>query len=63
MARYAFDLADWDRSGWVVPLGAAGAAPSPHADDQQDAWAAGRLFPAPYTRAAVEASAAAASAG
>ena len=58
VARYAFDLSDWDRSGWVVPLGAAGAAPSPHADDQQDAWAAGRLFPAPYTRAAVEASAA-----
>ena len=58
VARYAFDLADWDRSGWVVPLGAAGAPPSPHADDQQDAWAAGRLFPAPYTRAAVEASAA-----
>lgn len=58
VARYAFDLSDWDRSGWVVPLGAAGAGPSPHADDQQDAWAAGRLFPAPYTRAAVEASAA-----
>lgn len=58
VARYAFDLADWDRSGWVVPLGAAGAGPGHHADDQQDAWAAGRLFPAPYTRAAVEASAA-----
>ena len=58
VARYAFDLADWDRSGWVVPLGAAGAPPSPHAGDQQEAWAAGRLFPAPYTRAAVEASAA-----
>lgn len=58
VARYAFDLADWDRSGWVVPLGAAGSGPSPHADDQQDTWAAGRLFPAPYTRSAVEASAA-----
>ena len=58
VARYAFDLADWDRSGWVVPLGADGSGPSAHCDDQQDAWAAGRLFPAPYTRAAVEASAA-----
>ena len=61
VARYAFDLSDWDRSGWVVPLGSAGAGPSPHADDQQEAWAAGRLFPAPYSRAAVEASAASAS--
>lgn len=57
VARYAFDVADWDRSGWVVPLGVDGAGPSAHADDQQDAWAAGRMFPAPYTRAAVEASA------
>jgi penicillin amidase len=63
VARYAWDVGDWDRSGWVVPLGAAGAPPSPHAGDQQEAWAAGRLFPAPYTRAAVEASAAAAGAG
>ncbi len=55
VARYAFDLANWDRSGWVVPLGAAGAPPDPHAGDQQSAWAAGHLLPAPYTRAAVEA--------
>ena len=60
VARYVWDVADWDRSAWVVPLGAAGAPPDPHAADQQDAWAAGRLFPAPYSRAAVEASAAAA---
>ena len=59
VARYAFDVADWDRSLWVVPLGAAGAAPDPHALDQQEAWAAGRLLHAPYSRAAVEASAAA----
>lgn len=57
VARYAFDVDDWDRSGWVVPLGAAGSPPSEHADDQQAAWAEGRLLPAPYTRAAVEASA------
>jgi penicillin amidase len=57
VARYCWDLADWDRSGWVVPLGAAGAAPSAHAGDQQESWAAGVLVPAPYTRAAVEASA------
>ncbi len=57
VARYAFDVGDWDRSGWVVPLGVAGSPPSEHADDQQAAWADGRLLPAPYTRAAVEESA------
>lgn len=55
VARYAFDLADWDRSGWVVPLGAAAVASDDHGLDQQQAWAEGRLLPAPYTRAAVEA--------
>ncbi|HUP86987.1 MAG TPA: penicillin acylase family protein [Acidimicrobiales bacterium] len=62
VARYAFDLADWDRSGWVVPLGSAGAPPSPHAADQQAAWAQGRLVPAPYSRAAVDAACAGGSA-
>lgn len=56
VARYAFDTDDWDRSGWIVPLGVAGSPPSEHADDQQAAWAEGRLSPAPFTRAAVEAS-------
>ncbi len=55
VARYAFDLADWDRSGWVVPLGAAGAGDAVHGTDQQAPWADGLLVPAPYTRAAVEA--------
>ncbi len=57
VARYAFDLGNWDESGWVVPLGAAGAPPNEHAGDQQEAWSEGRLLPAPYTRAAVEAAA------
>jgi penicillin G amidase len=57
VARYAFDVADWDRSGWVVPLGAAGEPGTPHAHDQQDAWRAGRLLPAPYSRRAVQAAA------
>jgi penicillin amidase len=55
VARYAFDLADWDRSGWVVPLGAAGEPGTRHSCDQQDAWRAGRLLPAPYSWAAVQA--------
>jgi penicillin G amidase len=49
VARYAFDVADWDRSGWVVPLGAAGEPGSQHASDQQEAWRTGRLVPALYT--------------
>ncbi|HEY2508793.1 MAG TPA: penicillin acylase family protein [Streptosporangiaceae bacterium] len=53
VARYAFDVADWDRSGWAVPLGASGEAGSHHAADQQDAWRTGRLLPAPYSPRAV----------
>lgn len=54
VARYAFDLADWDRSGWVVPLGATGEPGHRHAHDQQEAWRAGRLLPAPYSPQAVQ---------
>ena len=54
VARYAFDLADWDHSGWVVPLGTAGEAGHRHAYDQQEAWRAGRLVPAPYSPRAVQ---------
>jgi penicillin G amidase len=54
VARYAFDLADWDSSAWVVPLGGAGEPGSRHAFDQQEAWRAGRLLPAPYSRRAVQ---------
>jgi penicillin G amidase len=57
VARYAFDLADWDRSAWVVPLGAAGEPGTPHASDQQEAWRTGRLLPAPYSARAVQAAA------
>lgn len=58
VARYAFDVADWDRSGWVVPLGSAGSPGSPHAFDQQEAWRTGRLLPAVYTWPALRAAAA-----
>jgi penicillin amidase len=54
VARYAFDLADWDASAWVVPLGADGEPGARHAFDQQEAWRAGRLLPAPYSRRAVQ---------
>lgn len=45
VARYVWDLADREASGWVVPLGAAGDPRSPHHHDQLDAWARGELVP------------------
>lgn len=45
VARYAWDLADVQASGWVVPTGASADPRSPHHHDQLDAWAAGRLLP------------------
>jgi penicillin amidase len=55
VARYVFDLADWDSSGWIVPTGASGDPDSPHFADQRAQWAAGELVPIRYTSAAVEA--------
>jgi penicillin amidase len=43
VARYVWDLADRDASGWVVPLGASGVPDDPHFSDQTDDWLAGRL--------------------
>jgi penicillin G amidase len=57
VARYAFDVGDWDQSGWVVPLGASGVPGHPHAHDQQEAWRTGQLQPAPYSPRAVQAAA------
>jgi penicillin amidase len=55
VARYVFDASDWDRSMWIVPLGASGDATSPHFADQQAAWARGELVPMRYTWSALEA--------
>ena len=45
VARYVWDLDDRARSGWVVPLGAAGDPRSPHHLDQLETWAQARLLP------------------
>jgi penicillin G amidase len=45
VARFVFDLSDWQRSTWVVPLGASGHPGSPHYADQAESWAAVQLFP------------------
>jgi penicillin G amidase len=48
VARYAFDLADWDASAWIVPCGASGHPGTPHWADQLTAWAECRLLPMRY---------------
>jgi penicillin G amidase len=57
VARYVFDLGDWERSAWIVPLGASGHPGSLHYTDQAADWAAVRLRPMRYdwTRVAAEA--------
>jgi penicillin amidase len=55
VARYVFDLGDWERSAWIVPLGASGHPGSPHYADQSADWAAVRLRPMRYDWARVAA--------
>jgi len=48
VTRYLFDLDDWRRSAWVVPLGSSGHPGSPHYADQSETWAAVELHPMLY---------------
>jgi len=48
VARYVFDLGDWEASGWAVPHGASGHPGHPHWADQRTAWAECRLLPMRY---------------
>jgi penicillin amidase len=57
VARYVFDLGDWERSAWIVPLGASGHPGSPHYADQAGDWAAVRLRPMRYGWARIAAEA------
>ena len=49
VARYAFDLGDWDDSGWVVPHGVSGVRNSGHDLDQRQAWLDCELIPMAYS--------------
>ncbi|WP_419839348.1 penicillin acylase family protein [Candidatus Poriferisodalis sp.] len=53
VARYAFDLDDWDQSGWVVPHGVSGVRGSGHDLDQRQAWLDCELIPMAYSPQAV----------
>jgi penicillin amidase len=55
VARYVFDLSDWDASGWIVPLGAHGDSASPYFADQREDWAAGELVSMRYSWSDIEA--------
>jgi penicillin amidase len=57
VARYVFDLADWERSRWVVPHGVSGDPESSHFADQLLAWAELRLVPMRWEWAGIEAAA------
>jgi penicillin amidase len=48
VARYVFDLGDWNNSAWVTPLGASGHPGSPHYSDQVPIWGEVQLIPMLY---------------
>lgn len=54
VARYVFDVGDWDNSAWVVPHGVSGDPRSIHHLDQLADWAGGKLRPMRYSRSAVD---------
>ncbi len=49
VARYAYDLADWDNSRWVIPLGSSGHPGSRHYHDQSEAWRRVEMVPMIYS--------------
>jgi penicillin amidase len=48
VARYVFDVGDWDNCAWIVAGGASGDPASPHYADQHDAWSRCELIPMRY---------------
>ncbi|MFQ6026286.1 MAG: penicillin acylase family protein, partial [Dehalococcoidia bacterium] len=48
VARYSFDLADWSKSLWAIPLGASGHPGSPHYHDQSETWRQVQMVPMEY---------------
>jgi penicillin amidase len=48
VARYVFDVGNWDNCAWVVFHGASGHPASPHYADQHAAWAAAEMVPMLY---------------
>ncbi|MDE2717939.1 MAG: penicillin acylase family protein [Chloroflexota bacterium] len=57
VARYIYDLSDWDNSRWIVPFGASGHPASPHFADQSTTWADVEFIPMTYSWDKIEGSA------
>ena len=57
LARYVFDVGNWDNSRWAVFHGVSGRPGSPHYADQHAEWAATRMVPMLYGWEAVRAAA------
>lgn len=55
VARYAFDVGDWDASRWVVLAGTSGDPRSPHYTDQHEVWARVEMLPMTYSWSAITA--------
>ncbi len=55
VARYVFDVGNWDNCAWIVVGGASGDPASPHYVDQHDAWSRCELVPMRYDWAAIAA--------
>ncbi|MEO6834447.1 MAG: penicillin acylase family protein [Candidatus Tumulicola sp.] len=56
--RAVWDVGNWDAGGITLPQGESGEPGSGHYTDQAGAWIAGRLWPLPFSDAAVERTAA-----
>ncbi|MRX51799.1 penicillin acylase family protein [Paracoccus sp. S-4012] len=55
VAKYIWDLSDWDNCSWVVFHGASGVPGDPHYSNQNGPWSRGELVPAPWSEAKVRA--------
>jgi acyl-homoserine lactone acylase PvdQ len=52
--RAVWDIGNWDAGGITLPQGESGEPGSGHYTDQAEAWIAGRLWPLPFSDAAVQ---------
>jgi penicillin G amidase len=52
--RAVWDVGNWDAGGITLPQGESGEIASGHYTDQAQAWIAGRLWPLPFSDAAVQ---------
>ncbi|HEV3090054.1 MAG TPA: penicillin acylase family protein [Candidatus Cybelea sp.] len=55
--RAVWDVGNWDAGGITIPQGESGEPGSGHYTDQAEAWIAGRLWPLPFSDAAVQSTA------